>query len=264
MENFVFSSTSAVYGAPETVPVTEDTPLNPMSPYGASKAMTERMLTDSDAAYGLRSVVLRYFNVAGADPEGRAGQSTRGATHLLKVALEAATGRREHVAVFGTDYDTPDGTGIRDYIHVSDLVGAHAAALDHLRGGGESLLLNCGYGHGYSVLELLDAVQRVSADARYPRPRAPCRRRAGDDRRCRSDPARRSPGRRASTTSIHRRARALLGRAAAEEARGLGVALPFVLISGWPSQLASKRGLVFRLKSILAYPKPNCRFAQSG
>jgi UDP-glucose 4-epimerase len=177
VESFVFSSTSAVYGAPETVPVTEDTPLNPMSPYGASKAMTERMLTDSDAAYGLRSVVLRYFNVAGADPEGRAGQSTRGATHLLKVALEAATGRREHVAVFGTDYDTPDGTGIRDYIHVSDLVGAHAAALDHLRGGGESLLLNCGYGHGYSVLELLDAVQSVSGRPLDIRARA---RRAGD------------------------------------------------------------------------------------
>ena len=177
VESFVFSSTSAVYGAPETVPVTEDTPLNPMSPYGASKAMTERMLIDSDAAYGLRSVVLRYFNVAGADPEGRAGQSTRGATHLLKVALEAATGRREHVAVFGTDYDTPDGTGIRDYIHVSDLVGAHAAALDHLRGGGKSLLLNCGYGHGYSVLELLDAVQRVSGRTLDIRPRA---RRAGD------------------------------------------------------------------------------------
>jgi UDP-glucose 4-epimerase len=177
VESFVFSSTSAVYGAPETVPVTEDTPLNPMSPYGASKAMTERMLADSDVAYGLRSVVLRYFNVAGADPEGRAGQSTRGATHLLKVALEAATGRREHVAVFGTDYDTPDGTGIRDYIHVSDLVGAHAAALDHLRGGGESLLLNCGYGHGYSVLELLDAVQRVSGRPLDIRARA---RRAGD------------------------------------------------------------------------------------
>ena len=177
VESFVFSSTSAVYGAPETVPVTEDTPLNPMSPYGASKAMTERMLADSAAAYGLRSVVLRYFNVAGADPTGRAGQSTRGATHLLKLALEAATGRREHVAVFGTDYDTPDGTGIRDYIHVSDLVGAHAAALDHLRSGGECLLLNCGYGHGYSVLELLDAVQRVSGRPLDIRARV---RRAGD------------------------------------------------------------------------------------
>ncbi len=177
VKKFVFSSTSAVYGAPEKVPVTEDTPLNPMSPYGASKAMTERMLADSSTAYGLRSVALRYFNVAGADPKGRVGQSTRGATHILKVALEAATGRRDHVAVFGTDYATPDGTGIRDYIHVSDLVGAHAAALDHLNGGGDSLVLNCGYGHGYSVLELLDAVQKVSGRTLDIRPRA---RRPGD------------------------------------------------------------------------------------
>jgi UDP-glucose 4-epimerase len=175
--NFVFSSTSAVYGAPEMVPVTEETPLNPMSPYGASKAMTERMLADASVAYPLRYVALRYFNVAGADPSGRAGQSTRGATHLLKVALEAATGKRDHVAVFGTDYDTPDGTGIRDYIHVSDLVAAHAVALDHLRRGGESLVLNCGYGHGYSVLEMLDAVQRVSGRTLDIRARA---RRAGD------------------------------------------------------------------------------------
>ncbi len=177
VEGFVFSSTSAVYGVPEKVPVSEDMALNPMSPYGASKAMTERMLTDSATAYGLRSVALRYFNVAGADPAGRAGQSTRGATHILKVALEAATGRRDHVAVFGTDYDTPDGTGIRDYIHVNDLVRAHAAALDHLKGGGESLVLNCGYGHGYSVLELLDAVQKVSGRTLDIRARA---RRAGD------------------------------------------------------------------------------------
>jgi UDP-glucose 4-epimerase len=177
VEKFVFSSTSAVYGAPERVPVSEDTPLNPMSPYGASKAMTERMLTDSSAAYGLRSVALRYFNVAGADPTGRAGQSTRGATHILKVALEAATGQREYVAVFGTDYDTPDGTGVRDYIHVNDLVRAHSAALDYLNGGGGSRILNCGYGHGYSVLELLDAVQKVSGRALDIRPRA---RRPGD------------------------------------------------------------------------------------
>lgn len=177
VEGFVFSSTSAVYGVPEKVPVSEDMALNPMSPYGASKAMTERMLTDSATAYGLRSVALRYFNVAGADPAGRAGQSTRGATHILKVALEAATGKRDHVAVFGTDYDTPDGTGIRDYIHVNDLVRAHAAALDYLHGGGESLVLNCGYGHGYSVLELLDAVQKVSGRTLDIRARA---RRAGD------------------------------------------------------------------------------------
>jgi UDP-glucose 4-epimerase len=177
VENFVFSSTAAVYGVPAQVPVTEDAPLNPMSPYGASKAMTERMLTDASAAYGLRSVALRYFNVAGADPAGRTGQSTRGATHLLKVAIEAATGQREHVAVFGTDYDTPDGTGIRDFIHVSDLARAHSAALDYLRGGGESLALNCGYGRGYSVLELLDAVQSVSGRTLDIRARA---RRAGD------------------------------------------------------------------------------------
>ncbi len=177
VRQFVFSSTSAVYGAAGAIPVVEETPLDPMSPYGASKAMTERMLADSDVAYGVRSVVLRYFNVAGADPEGRTGQSTRGATHILKVAIEAATGQRDHVAVFGTDYDTPDGTGVRDYIHVTDLVRAHSAALDHLRGGGESLVLNCGYGHGYSVLELLDAVQRVSGVTLDIRPRA---RRAGD------------------------------------------------------------------------------------
>src|SRR5687767_15532444 len=113
------------------------------------------MLAEAAVAYGLRSVALRYFNVAGADPESRSGQSTRGATHLIKVAIEAATGQREHVAVFGTDYDTPDGTGIRDFIHVSDLVGAHGAALDHLRSGGANLVLNCGYGRGYSVLEVL-------------------------------------------------------------------------------------------------------------
>ena len=177
VESFVFSSTSAVYGAPEIVPVSEETPLNPMSPYGASKAMTERMLADASTAYGLRYVALRYFNVAGADPAGRTGQSTRGATHILKVAIEAATGQRDHVAVFGTDYDTPDGTGVRDYIHVSDLVGAHAAALDHLGAGGESLVLNCGYGRGYSVLELLDAVQRVSGVTLDIRARA---RRPGD------------------------------------------------------------------------------------
>ncbi len=165
VENFVFSSTAAIYGVPANVPVAEDAPVNPLSPYGASKAMTERMLVDAAVAYGLRTVVLRYFNVAGADPQGRTGQSTRGATHLLKVAIEAATGQREHVAVFGTDYDTPDGTGVRDFIHVSDLVGAHGAALDHLNAGGENLVLNCGYGRGYSVLELLDAVQKVSGRA---------------------------------------------------------------------------------------------------
>jgi UDP-glucose 4-epimerase len=177
VKNFVFSSTSAVYGIPAAIPVAEDAPLNPLSPYGASKAMTERMLADAAVAYGLKSVVLRYFNVAGADPKGRTGQSTRGATHILKVAIEAVTGQRDHVAVFGTDYDTPDGTGVRDYIHVADLVAAHAAGLDHLRAGGENLVLNCGYGRGYSVLDLLDAVQRVSGRVLDIRPRD---RRAGD------------------------------------------------------------------------------------
>ena len=159
------------------VPVAEDAPLNPLSPYGASKAMTERML--ADAGGGLRPALrgAALFQRGGRRPEGRTGQSTRGATHLLKVAIEAATGQRDHVAVFGTDYDTPDGTGVRDFIHVSDLVAAHAAALDHLRAGGKNLMLNCGYGRGYSVLELLDAVQRVSGRALDIRARA---RRAGD------------------------------------------------------------------------------------
>jgi UDP-glucose 4-epimerase len=157
--------------------VPEDAPIDPLSPYGASKAMAERMLADAGSAYGLRTAVLRYFNVAGADPHGRTGQSTGGATHLLKVAIEAATGQRDHVAVFGTDYDTPDGTGIRDFVHVTDLVRAHGAALDHLRSGGKDLLLNCGYGRGYSVLELIDAVQRVSGRTLDIRARA---RRAGD------------------------------------------------------------------------------------
>jgi len=177
VEKFIFSSTSAVYGIPETVPVTEETPLNPLSPYGASKAMTERMLADAGVAYGLRSVVLRYFNVVGADPAGRIGQSTRGATHILKVAIEAATGQRDHVAVYGTDYDTPDGTCIRDFVHVADLTRAHLLALDHLRDNGANQVLNCGYGRGYSVLELLDAVQRVSGAVLDIRPRD---RRPGD------------------------------------------------------------------------------------
>lgn len=177
VKHFVFSSTAAVYGVPDAVPVGEDAPVDPISPYGASKAMTERMLADASAAYGLQHVTLRYFNVAGADPSVRTGQSTPGATHLIKVAIEAATGQRDHIAVFGTDYPTADGTGIRDFIHVSDLVGAHAAALSHLRGGGDSLVLNCGYGVGYSVLEVLEAVQDVAGVTLDIRARA---RRAGD------------------------------------------------------------------------------------
>jgi UDP-glucose 4-epimerase len=159
---FIFSSTAAVYGNPDRIPITEDAPLQPMSPYGASKLMTELMLKDVGVAHGLRYVVLRYFNVAGADPQMCTGQSTPAATHLIKVAVQTALGARPQLEVFGTDYPTPDGTCIRDYIHVTDLVRAHAAALGHLRGGGESLTLNCGYGHGYSVLEVIDAVRRVA------------------------------------------------------------------------------------------------------
>jgi UDP-glucose 4-epimerase len=162
VRNFIFSSTAAVYGNPARVPVAEDAPLAPMSPYGNSKLMTEIMLRDVAAAYGLKYVVLRYFNVAGADPQQRTGQSTVGATHLIKVAVETALGLRPRIDVFGTDYPTADGTCIRDYIHVSDLVRAHSDALVHLRRGGASETFNCGYGHGYSVIEVIDAVKRVS------------------------------------------------------------------------------------------------------
>jgi UDP-glucose 4-epimerase len=159
--NFIFSSTAAVYGNPAKVPVAEDAALTPMSPYGWSKLMTEIMLRDAGAAYGLGHVILRYFNVAGADPQLRTGQSTQGATHLIKVAVEHALGKRAKLEVFGADYPTPDGTCVRDYIHVSDLVNAHSAALAHLRGGGTSATYNCGYGHGYSVLQVIAAVERV-------------------------------------------------------------------------------------------------------
>jgi UDP-glucose 4-epimerase len=162
VRHFIFSSTAAVYGNPEHVPVPEDAPAMPMSPYGSSKLMTETMLRDAGHAHGLGYVILRYFNVAGADPRLRTGQSTRNATHLIKVATEAAVGLREKIEVFGTDYPTSDGTGIRDYIHVTDLARAHSDALRHLRAGGGSLTLNCGYGHGFSVLEVIEAVKRVS------------------------------------------------------------------------------------------------------
>ncbi|MBW4331209.1 UDP-glucose 4-epimerase GalE [Stakelama sp. CBK3Z-3] len=163
VKHFIFSSTAATYGVPESVPVAEDAPKVPINPYGTSKLMTELMLRDVAAAHPLNYCALRYFNVAGADPQGRSGQSTAGATHLIKVAVEAATGKRDSVAVFGTDFDTPDGTGVRDYIHVSDLAAAHIAALDLLIDRPEkSHTLNCGYGHGYSVLEVLDAVDRVT------------------------------------------------------------------------------------------------------
>jgi len=162
VKHFIFSSTAAVYGNPATVPVGEDDPVTPMSPYGSSKLMTEIMLRDAGAAYGLRHVILRYFNVAGADPLGRTGQSTKGATHLIKVAVETALGLRPKMDVFGTDYPTPDGTCIRDYIHVSDLVRAHADALSYLRDGGASATFNCGYGRGFSVRDVIESVKRVS------------------------------------------------------------------------------------------------------
>jgi UDP-glucose 4-epimerase len=162
VRQFIFSSTAAVYGNAETVPVPEDAPTAPISPYGTSKLMSEIMLHDAGTAHELRFVALRYFNVAGADPKQRTGQSTPNATHLIKVACEAALGKRAKIDVFGTDYPTPDGTCIRDYIHVSDLARAHSAALAHLRRGGSSATFNCGYGRGASVLEVIAAVKRVS------------------------------------------------------------------------------------------------------
>jgi len=161
VRHFVFSSTAAVYGIPEAEQCWEDTPTQPINPYGMSKLMSEHMLRDLGAASDLRFVILRYFNVAGSDPEGRIGQSTPGATLLIKVAAEHAVGKRDALFIFGTDYPTPDGTGVRDYIHVEDLADAHLKALDYLRNAGESQILNCGYGHGYSVREVLDTVQRV-------------------------------------------------------------------------------------------------------
>jgi UDP-glucose 4-epimerase len=162
VEHFVFSSTAAVYGNAESGICAEDSPLAPINPYGTSKLMSEWMLRDLAGATKLRYVALRYFNVAGSDPQGRIGQSTRKATLLVKVAAEASVGKRESVSIFGTDYPTPDGTGVRDYIHVVDLADAHLKAVDYLRGGGASQVLNCGYGHGYSVREVLDSVARVS------------------------------------------------------------------------------------------------------
>ena len=161
--HFIFSSTAATYGEPEVSPVTEDSPKLPINPYGMSKLMTETMLADTAKAHAINYCALRYFNVAGADPQARSGQSTAGATHLIKVAVEAALGKRGHVAVFGSDYDTPDGTGVRDYIHVADLAAAHVLALEALIEQPErSLTMNCGYGRGFSVMEVLDAVDRVT------------------------------------------------------------------------------------------------------
>lgn len=162
VRNFIFSSTAAVYGIPDTPMCVETTPTRPINPYGSSKLMAEQMLRDASAASGMRHVILRYFNVAGSDPDGEIGQSTREATLLIKVACEAATGRRPGISVFGTDYPTRDGTGVRDYIHVCDLADAHRLAMEYLESNGDSATLNCGYGHGYSVREVLDAVEKVA------------------------------------------------------------------------------------------------------
>ncbi|QGM96669.1 UDP-glucose 4-epimerase GalE [Methylocystis parvus] len=162
VKHFIFSSTAAVYGDPDHLPVTEDEPLKPVSPYGRSKLMVEWMLEDAARAYDFAYVALRYFNVAGADPKGRSGQSTPNATHLIKVAAQTALGKRPKMQVFGTDYPTPDGACVRDYIQVTDLACAHIDALRHLRGGGESLVANCGYARGFSVLEVIEAVKRIS------------------------------------------------------------------------------------------------------
>ena len=162
VERFVFSSTAAVYGMTGLAPVDEDVPQFPMSPYGRSKLMTEWMLADIAAAHDINYGVLRYFNVAGADPEGRSGQSMAGATHLIKVATQAALGMRDHINIFGTDFETPDGTGVRDYIHVSDLVDAHALLLDYLKTNKKNGTMNCGYGRGFSVREVIDVVKQVS------------------------------------------------------------------------------------------------------
>ncbi len=165
VRHFIFSSTAAVYGMAGLEPVAEDSRLEPMSPYGRSKLMTETMLADVAAAHPITYGALRYFNVAGADPGGRSGQSTPAATHLIKVAAQAALGRRDRVDIFGTDFPTPDGTGVRDYIHVTDLVAAHALLLGHLRRGGGNLTLNCGYGQGYSVRQVIDMVRQVSGSS---------------------------------------------------------------------------------------------------
>ena len=177
VKHFIFSSTAAVYGEPPKVPIDEDTPLAPINPYGRSKLMSEWMLKDAAAAHGFSYAVLRYFNVAGADPKGRSGQSFPRATHLIKLAAQAALGLREGLEMFGTDYPTPDGTCLRDYIQVTDLARAHVLALDHLKAGGASITCNCGYGEGYSVKEVIDVVKRVSG-VDFPVKISP--RRAGD------------------------------------------------------------------------------------
>jgi UDP-glucose 4-epimerase len=185
VKRFVFSSTAAVYGDPAEVPIPENAPTRPLNPYGQSKLMVEQVLRDVDRAHRLPYIALRYFNVAGADPAGRTGQAGPKATHLIKVACEVAAGVRAAMDIYGTDYETPDGTCIRDYIHVSDLADAHLKALDHLMGGGPSLTLNCGYGYGFSVREVLRMVEQV-AGRRLPVQEAP--RRPGDSPRLVAEP----------------------------------------------------------------------------
>ncbi len=187
VKHFIFSSTAAVYGSPASIPVTEEAPTLPESPYGSSKLMTEIMLRDTAAAHDITYTALRYFNVAGADPLGRTGQSTPGATHLIKVACEVALGKRPLIEVYGTDYPTRDGTCIRDYIHVSDLARAHGLALDRLRAGGANMVANCGYGRGYSVFEVLNAVRDVVGNPLQTRYSA---RRPGDAQAIIADPSR--------------------------------------------------------------------------
>ena len=177
VKHFVFSSTAAVYGIPESGQAAEDTATAPINPYGTSKLMSEWMLRDLCAATPMRHVVLRYFNVAGCDTQGRIGQSTRAATLLVKVACEVAVGKRPHLSVFGTDFPTPDGTGVRDYIHVEDLAAAHVNALNYLRDGGKSMIANCGYGHGYSVREVISSVEKIAGQRLTVREEG---RRAGD------------------------------------------------------------------------------------
>jgi UDP-glucose 4-epimerase len=175
VSNFIFSSTATVYGNAEAPLLSEELPISPINPYGRTKVMTEWMLEDASRAHGLRYAVLRYFNVAGADPKGRSGQSAPQATHLIKVAAQAALGRRSHLDVFGTDYPTEDGTCVRDYVQVNDLARAHISALRHLRHGGDSITMNCGYGHGASVLDVINVVKKVSGvdfEVRYS-PRRP-------------------------------------------------------------------------------------------
>jgi UDP-glucose 4-epimerase len=185
VKRFVFSSTAAVYGEPDRVPIPEDAPTRPLNPYGQSKLMVEQVLKDVDRAHKLPHVALRYFNVAGADPAGRSGQAGPKATHLIKIASEVAVGARDSMEIYGTDYDTPDGTCIRDYVHVTDLADAHVKALDHLLKGGSSLTLNCGYGYGFSVREVLSMVERVAG---RPIPAREAPRRPGDSPRLVAEP----------------------------------------------------------------------------